>query len=148
MKRVLFALGILLCMLAACGRNDGDNLCDWQRLQLYVAADSVTPTGLQLTTINDSERYIGHGLQFHIEQYMGGTWKEPQIYNVSWKLPLLIVPPGSYREEDINWYHMYGPLPPGKYRIVRNIIQGNDDLTSLWQQYSPEKYLYAVFTIE
>ena len=149
MKKTLLVIGILVGLfaaLSACGR---DTACYWDGLELYVAADSVTPTTLQLTAINNSNRYLGHGLRFRIEQYVNGTWRMPPIANnVMWHLPLIIIGPESSREEDISWHHMHGPLPPGKYRIVRNFtLEDFSDPTPPWQQYRPDRYLYAVFTI-
>ena len=111
----------------------------WQGLRMYVEAGGVTPTGLRLSIINDSEALtFGHGVPFRIDQYQNGVWSPVPIDgDIAWIQPLLIVEPGFIRDEDISWQHMHGQLPPGQYRIVRNFI----DLEH-------EAYLYALFTVE
>ena len=52
----------------------------WQGLYMYVAADSVTPAGLHLSIINDSDMDFGYGAPFRIEEYLdGGWWQVPFI---------------------------------------------------------------------
>ena len=122
----------------------------WKGLRMYVQADSVTPTGLRLSMINNSELNFGHGVMFRIEQYSGDRWEEvPIIDGAAWILPLLFVKPNTIVDEDISWEHMHGHLPPGQYRIVRNFIE--EELFNpipAWERDIPEADLYVVFTVE
>ena len=122
----------------------------WQGLHMVVPEGSVTPTGLRLSMINDSELNFGHGVMFNIEQYSDGQWMQvPFISEVWWILPLLDVAPNTVVDENIGWVHMHGELPPGQYRILRNfMVHDFFDPTPMWQRNIDEAYLYAVFTIE
>jgi len=164
MKKILFAAGCLLALLltAACANYlenpvpeaptlppPPDIPTHWQGLHMHVAPGSVTPTGLQLSMINEGEINFGHGVMFDIEQYTNGRWTQvPFINDVAWRLPLLSVPPYTTVEENISWEHMHGELPPGQYRIVRNfIVHDFFDPTPMWERDIPEADLYAVFTV-
>ena len=100
----------------------GDNFTtNLHGFHLYVAAGSVTPTGLRLAMVNEGAYHIGHGTRFRIEEYIGGEWAQvPFLGGQFWTLPLLIKPPQSTTEENISWEHMHGELPSGIYRVVRN----------------------------
>ena len=121
----------------------------WQGLRMDVQAGSVTPTGLRLTMINNSELSFGHGTPFRIEQNSSAGWHEvPTTGIVVWTMPLLHVKAYTTVDEDISWEHIYGELPPGQYRIVSNFIEHDlFDPTPMWQQDIPDAYLYAVFTV-
>ncbi|MCL2286674.1 MAG: hypothetical protein FWC32_09985 [Firmicutes bacterium] len=116
----------------------------WQGMRLYVEKGSVTPTGLRLTMINDSDSEMGHGTPYSIQQYVNGEWQQVPftVNEVIWIMPLFIIGPGYSTEENINWEHMHGQLPPGRYRVVRNFMR------QIGQQSTPGKYMYAIFTIE
>jgi len=54
----------------------------WKGLNMYVAAGSITPTGMCLSMINDnSELNFGHGVPFSIEQYSRGRWRQVPFIN-------------------------------------------------------------------
>jgi len=129
--------------------EDNELLSNWQGLHMYVALGSVTPTGLQLSMVNEGEINFGHGLMFSIEQHLDGAWVQvPFINDIGWRLPLLSVSPFTTIEENISWEHMHGQLPPGQYRVVRNfIIHDMFDPAPMWERDIPESYLYAVFTV-
>jgi len=128
-----------------------DPISYWQGLYMYVAAGSVTPSGLRLSIVNNSaDLEFGYGVPFTIEQYLNGIWRQvPFIGDIFWPQPLLIIFPDSIIDENINWKHMHGQLPPGQYRVVKNFMGMNvSDPTPMWEQNIQETYLYATFTIE
>jgi len=142
---------------SSCENSNADNNYDseeprtyWQGLHMYVAADSVTPVGLRLSMINESELNFGHGVMFSIEQYSEGEWEQvPFINDIAWIQPLLIVAPKTTVDENISWEHMHGVLQPGQYRIVRNFIEEDwDDPTPPWERDIPTAYLYTTFSVE
>jgi len=129
---------------------DGDRQPpSWEGLNLYVSSGSVTPTGLQLTMINtNDEQYFGHGVMFTIEEYRRGGWRPVRFTNdVAWILPLMIIAPGMTIDDNINWHHMHGTLPPGQYRIMR---QFSTETSPGPTPPAPREmqYLYATFTID
>ena len=147
-EQISAEVGFTVPPLMRSGASD-DPFSHWQGLYMYAEAGGVTPTGLRLSVINNSEELsFGFGLPFRIEQYDSGEWQQvPFTGDVFWHLPLLIIAPNSVRDEDINWEHMHGQLQPGQYRIVRDFIEfGSDGATTT--QDRNEIYLYAPFTIE
>jgi len=154
MKKYVFAVAglLIVIMLTACIHNLTSNNphTDWQGLHLYVAPGSVTPTGLRLSMINDSELNFGHGIEFRIEQYSGGRWRQvPFINDFAWALPLFHISPHTAVDENISWVHMHGELPPGQYRIVRNFIENDfTNPTPMWERDIAEADLYAIFMVE
>ena len=157
MKKLLLTVGILLAVaLVACGETEdyetqiypASSYSEyWYGLQISVAKDSVTPTGLQLVMSNASTyNYFSHGTPFFVERYRNGIWlpvpfetREP-----SWSWILIGVPPSTATKEEVDWQHIHGELPTGRYRIVRNFILGN------WDKMHgnlPHRNLYVEFLI-
>jgi len=92
-------------------------------LHLYAETGSVTPTGLRMGIANNSAEQIGYGLEFHIEAYANGEWEQvPFITDVAWRQPLFILPPNTLIYDDISWEYLHGELPPGRYRVAREIL--------------------------
>ena len=132
-------------------RREGIAMHDnWQGMHMVVAANSVTPIGLSLSMINDSELNFGYGFEFRIEQYLDGQWEQvPFIDDVAWVQPLFDLAPSSTVDENISWEFMHGELKPGQYRVVRNFIEYDwRDTTPMWERDIPEAYLYAAFVVE
>ncbi|MDR2166921.1 MAG: hypothetical protein LBE35_03595 [Clostridiales bacterium] len=148
MKRALF-IAIALFLLTAClqapqihAEKGGDMVIEAYSppyeqltgLYIYVEAESVTPTGLRLSMVNNSPQEATHGAMFRIEQYLDGIWQSPPFINPDgWILALFSIWPGFAMEEEINWEWMHGELPPGQYRILR--------------EFNFDTYFYAPFTI-
>ena len=119
----------------------------WPDFQLYIDARSITPYGLRLQMINNSnELYFGHGSEFRLEKYTENGWEQPPfiIDNWGWIGMLFITQPNSIREDDIEWAWLHGEMPPGEYRIVRNFMQMQDPSSFGGNSAN----LYVTFTIE
>ena len=166
MKILLFGIAelLILTLLTACTYSPTEHqeltvntdiearplISDRQELSMYVRADSVTPTGLRLSMINDSELYFGHGAMFSIEQYLEGEWMQvPFIDDVIWIMPLFIISPKTTVDENLSWEHMHGRLQPGQYRVVRDFTQEDwDDPTPPWERDIPVVSIYTTFKVE
>ena len=160
MKRIFIAVGLLLLAgLSACAYEPAAFVYDdnfvaprshWQGLRMYVAADSITSTGLRLSMVNESEIIFGHGTVFHIQHYSAGVWRQvPFINEAFWTWPILKVNSNSTVDENISWEHMHGQLPPGKYRVVRSFMERNQSGTSWAQAWNRgEARLHAIFIVE
>ena len=134
---------ILLIIQENDARND--KLSYWHGFHMHIDPCSVTPTGLRLAMINNTDFYFGHGVMFNIERHLNGEWEQvPFIGDAFWILPLLISHPNTISEENIDWSHMHGELPPGQYRLVRNFMNMGDNM---WQD-GGDEHLYALFTVE
>ncbi|MCL2213300.1 MAG: hypothetical protein FWB93_05680 [Oscillospiraceae bacterium] len=136
------------CSAVAEGGGTEGTINSYQGMYMQVATHSVTTTGLRLTMVNTNSSIIfGHGFGYTIERYVNGIWERVPLINDHIVASLLLsVPPNRTIDEDINWEHIHGELPPGKYRIVRNFMIG------LWNWETPEEErlevdLYATFII-
>ena len=121
---------------------DEDNL-NWG---VYLAADDVTPTGLELE-ISQLGGYPTGRLQtgdwYEIERLEGG-WipVKTVIDNYAWNAVTYLIPENGEYETEINWEWLYGKLPKGNYRIAKEIMDfresGDFD----------KRIFYAYFEIE
>ena len=126
---------------------ENDLLSYWNGFEMRIDPDSVTPTGLRLAMVNNTEFYVGHGVMFSIEQYIDGNWEQvPFISSFGWILPLLIIHPNTISEENIEWCFKHGELPPGQYRLVRNFMNMGVNMWGV--QRTDDAYLYALFSVE
>ena len=147
---ILSAVTLLSCATASGHNQEGNTDATPSKygLHMHVSPGSVTPSGLRLTMVNNSEDItFGYGAMFSIERYANGIWEEVStVEDFAWITILLSVTPGKTIDENINWEFMHGELEEGKYRIVRNFMVG------LWNYETREEerkeiYLYSVFTI-
>ncbi|MCL2353971.1 MAG: hypothetical protein FWC69_05005 [Defluviitaleaceae bacterium] len=161
MRKRIFLLvtfvALVLVFAACAGRADYDYDDTYaspahQRDGLYMQIDagSITPTGVTLTTTNNSQAFFSHGAEFTIETYIDGKWQQaPFTQETFWILPLFFVMPDSINEEEIRWEHMHGALEVGKYRLVRSFSVDNLFDSFIDPVVESESFqLYAVFVIE
>ena len=97
-----------------------DPLAYGQGLHMQVITDSITPTGLRFSMINDSSQAFDYGYEFRIDKYSQGTWEQaPVITDGLWFMIGFRIAPNTIVDENISWEHMHGSLQPGLYRVVR-----------------------------
>ncbi len=113
---------------------------------LTLTATNVTPTGLTLRfeqlggTI---EGTLQTGAAFTVERLNeDGEWSvlEPKS-NVVWNMLAFLIPENDILEMNESWEILYGALPPGGYRITKEIADFKQG-----HEYKPETY-YAYFDI-
>jgi len=150
MKKIYFVLVmVLLLFTTGCRRTrltedglelvpvTGEVIDYWHGLSLYVDPDSVTPTGAQLSTINDGPNRFSRGVALYIHQLIDGRWYHiPELIEFDWAMPELFVEPNSVEETQVGWERRHGELAPGTYRIIREFSNGMSNAT-----------LYAIFEI-
>ena len=73
---------------------------------------------------NQSDRDLQYGEWFDIQRRIDGEWYSLSyiIDNVAFHEVAYILPTGETSIKPITWEWMYGELPPGKYRIVTDVI--------------------------
>lgn len=113
---------------------------------LTLTAENVTPTGLTLHFEQLGGTLEGHlqtGNPFTIEkQNEDGEWTPLTPKNaVVWTLPAFLIPENDIYEKDENWEYLYGALPPGSYRMGKEVADFKQG-----HEYKPETY-YAYFDI-
>lgn len=77
-----------------------------------------------LEFINHSDRDLQYGEWFDIQRKVNNEWYSLSyiIENVAFHQVAYLLPEGETSIKPITWEWMYGELPPGKYRIVTDVI--------------------------
>lgn len=100
-----------------------------------LTAGNVTPTGMTLVLSRVEGCPTGAlqtGTWYRLERQENGVWTELETLslegNVSWdSIAWLFPKPGQEGyEHDVNWEWLYGALPAGQYRMVKEVMDFRD----------------------
>lgn len=96
---------------------------DGSHFSMIIKEGTVTPTGATIIMVNKTNEQAMYGQPFGIDQKVGNEWVElaPVIQNYAFTMEAFIIPPGRFREMEVNWEWLYGSLDTGRYRIVKNM---------------------------
>ncbi len=104
----------------------GEKTHDWG---ITMSAKDVTSAGMTLLIDQKGGNVTGeleYGSEYHIEIQSdeNGMWERlPYVTDeVAWTLDASIVDLGAHIEEQINWSYLYGYLPAGHYRLVKEFM--------------------------
>lgn len=115
---------------------------------------TVTATGAIVVLHKEGIPEIGYGHRYHIaqkERQNSRRWTEvPWIdgFSGDWFLPLIVmgftpdgIPNLGHRESNlpVNWEDIYGPLEPGEYLFVKEVVDPDDRSTG--------RYIGVEFTV-
>ena len=127
MKRKL--LCVLLCLLLLFGTVAVDAIAvkldskdaDWG---LTLRVDEISPTGITVVLIQSGGSYGGdleYGSYYCLERLTEDGWESVSYLrnDVGWTLEAYGVPPESIYRMEKNWEWLYGELPNGHYRFVK-----------------------------
>ena len=94
---------------------------DWG---LTLAADEVTLAGLVLVMSQSGGNYSGDlefGSAYRLERWTDDIWEPvPHIIDrVAWTAEAYVMPENTVRRWSISWERIYGVLPDGHYRVVK-----------------------------
>jgi len=133
------AIFLLICVLILTGTgcsSDGGREYPWSitknsmdnknanaDISIQLPDGSLTSAGTQLIVCNNSEFDISFGPEYSIQLSQNGSWYDIDVKNTDWTGELLTVDAGNECEVEINWASIYGELPVGKYRIVKEYSQ-------------------------
>ena len=115
-------------------------------LGVTLTAKDVTPTGLTLVCTQSGGKPTGvlqTGSPYWLEIWADGYWERTPIYaEITWTMEAWTIPKGGSTQWTVNWENIYFPLPAGRYRIGKEIMdfRGTGD-------YDEYNY-YAEFTVE
>ncbi len=118
----------------------------FDKCTMEIVENTITPAGLTLRFASTSENETIYGDYYRVDKYDNDEWKALQYLEqegeVGWNSIAYIVPQGGSSEAEIDWAWLYGELAPGKYRVVKDVMdfRGTGDYDTY--------YLAAVFTIE
>ena len=112
-------------------------------VEMTVKEGSERRTGLSLRMENTTEIAYITGSFYALERKEDGKWNEvlktPSDTARGWTLVAYPIAPKGSREETIDWVWLYGELPPGEYRVIKEISEDKPE--------SETFYLAAEFTI-
>lgn len=112
---------------------------------ITLSAENVTPTGMTLVTTHSGGNFTGELMYesaYDLEVFVRDHWEDvPIINDIIWSGETFRVVLKGSEQEELNWEHGYGELPPGRYRIVRRFwdYRGDGDYD--------EAELYTYFVI-
>nr|WP_325184886.1 hypothetical protein [uncultured Oscillibacter sp.] len=130
-------------------------LTEDEHVYLTVDPVTVTATGAVATLHKEGIPQIGYGDRYYIARrahHSGREWTEvPWLDSEgpSWWMSLTIMgldpdgePDLAHRESDLpmDWTDIYGPLEPGKYLLVKEVVDPDDR--------SNGRYIGAAFTVK
>ncbi len=116
---------------------------------LSVSVKDVSPTGVTLVFSQSGGAIKGElqtGTPFGVEMWNGSFWEPYDSISgepLAWNMLAYPIMADSEREIRCDWSYVYGELPPGKYRIYKDISDFYHSATG----YDTHRY-YAEFEIE
>jgi hypothetical protein len=140
--------------LAGCGQpgagpdlepTDYDAVNNLESVAMAVREETVSPTGLTLTLVNNSDRQCIFGEHYVLEKQVNQSWHQVTVavegdygfVDIGYDLS-----PGEENKWDVDWKWLYGSLEAGEYRIIKDILDFR--ATGDYDTY----YLAAEFIIE
>ena len=140
---ILIALAAALLLIFSISRLQGtaerpESLPnDLPGVWLEIPEGSISPTGLEVRYLNEAGRSdLTCGAWFRVEEQRAGEWTAlPTLSGEEPAFPLwgrLLVPDQSpasaaQNRETFDWTGIYGPLPPGEYRVVTRLTTGQGE---------------------
>ncbi len=103
---------------------------DSGEVEICVVADSVTSTGATFKIRNSSEYMVDFGVDFSLQVYADGEWSNVEyiVDSYDYNLDAIIVWAGGYATTfTANWSNIYGELPSGHYRLIKEYSYETDD---------------------
>jgi len=93
-----------------------------ENVKLEIKQGTLTKTGATVIITDKNENPYGWGEPYFIEVDEGGFWARLKyLSNFSWiEIAYALDENGQY-EQKINWNDLYGELPPGNYRLGKNV---------------------------
>lgn len=91
---------------------------------LTLTAGSPSPTGVVLNFIQAWGAPSGelqYGSRYWLEREDGGEWAALPVRDAVWTQEAYPIPRNGQRSEEVDWSELYGELPPGQYRIGKEI---------------------------
>ena len=131
MKNFIYVLLSLFCLISLIGCSNSStivvdengNTYDWG---IVFTAENVTSTSLTIKCIQSGGNPTGElmtGSEFIIYQKIENVWKPVKtLFEADWTLEGWIIPMDDTISWDTSWQDLYGELPPGTYRIGKEVM--------------------------
>ena len=128
MKKVILALVIMTLFLAGCSNNS--------KVVMTIKEGTLTNTGATIVIKDNKQEENTYGDWYRIDVYEDGEWKEAPTVIDDYNFNMIGYLTDETKEIELktNWEDLYGKLKPGKYRIVKKLLDDSE--------------IYAEFNIE
>ena len=119
MKKLTAFILIMLVLLTGCARESAYQSTGAENVTMTISA--VTPTGATVTIQDSNEEPFVYGEWFQIEREKDGVWYEvkTKISNYGFNEIGWLTDESGELTMDVNWEWLYGKLPAGHYRILK-----------------------------
>lgn len=139
---------IILTAMLLCVGGCNNNTTAPNEIELSLKEGTLTPTSITLIISNNSNTYdFVYGADYGIETYKDEQWQDlPAINDHIVHTIAYTIHPNSSKDFEIDWHYIYGELPKGNYRIVKNFnkVEAFDDITDV----ITSQELYYYFSID
>ncbi len=120
-----------------CFRIEEDELSDM--ITMYIDNTTKTNTGATVVIEEDEDYEFTYGEAFKIEEYdySNNVWSELNITGNNYGFNDIgyIASPDKPLRINQNWENMYGPLPKGLYRIVKDAMFKTGSHYTIWAEF-------------
>ena len=119
MKKLTACILIILVLLTGCARESAYQPTGAENVTMTVS--NITPTGATVTIQDSNEEPFVYGEWFQIEREKDGVWYEvkTKISNYGFNEIGWLTDENGELTMDVNWEWLYGKLPAGHYRILK-----------------------------
>ena len=94
----------------------------------------VTPTSAKLGILNTTDLEVDYGEDYNLQVFEDGDWHDVPYLVDNWAVNSIgyMAPKNNRVEWDVDWSVFHGELEPGKYRIVKPIMdfRGTGDFSN------------------
>ena len=119
MKKLTAILFVLLALLCGCAKESAYQPAGVENVTMTVS--NVTPTGVTVVIQDDNREPFVYGEWFVIEREKDGVWYEVKtkitdhgFNEIGW-----LTDEHGQLTMTVNWEWLYGKLPAGQYRILK-----------------------------
>ncbi len=130
------ALGAIL-LLWGCGRQreypweigaENQLAITDQQASLTLVEGTLTDTGGRFLLTNQGEKVFHYGQSLELQPRIGGKWYTVQGVQLDFVAIAFDLGPGESVTLDIDWTAYYGSLPPGEYRLIKDVSPDDDPI--------------------
>jgi len=84
----------------------------------------VTPTSAKLGILNTTDLEVDYGEDYNLQVFEDGDWHDVPYLVDNWAINSIgyMAPKNTRVEWDVDWSVLHGELEPGKYRIVKSLM--------------------------
>lgn len=121
---VLLALACTVMLLAACSEKAEESTFQPVEVEnVSISVTDVSPTGATVTITDTNEESYVYGQWYKIEREADGKWHDVKtlVEHYGFTEEGILVGESDKLEFQIDWNWLYGGLPAGKYRLLKQV---------------------------